>query len=80
MAVIACFSATAQRSDTTSTVIGKKLNFEAPLFGVTVKNVKPTWSLVVFGEVNLGYSYALNVPKVYVTPDVTTPTSQVLSG
>lgn len=62
MAVIACFSATAQRSDTTSTVIGKKLNFEAPLFGVTVKNVKPTWSLVVFGEVNLGYSYALNVP------------------
>ena len=75
-AAMTAFSAAAQRPDTTSTVIGKKLNFEAPLFGVTVKNVKPTWSLVLFGEVNLGYSYALNVPKVYITPDVTTPTGE----
>lgn len=56
-------SAAAQDPDIMSTVVGKKLNFEAPLFGVTMKNVKPTWSLVAFGQVNLGYSYALHVPE-----------------
>lgn len=39
-----------------------KLNFEAPLFGVTKKNVKPKWSVVAFGEVGGGYSYRFNLP------------------
>ena len=40
-----------------------KLNFEAPLFGVTKKNVKPQWSLVAFGEVGAGYGYRMNLPS-----------------
>lgn len=40
-----------------------KLNFEAPLFGVTKKNVKPKWSVVAFGEVSGGYSYRFNLPS-----------------
>ena len=39
-----------------------KLNFEAPLFGVTKKNVKPALSVVVFSEVSGGYSHRLNAP------------------
>ena len=63
--VLLSLSAAAQDPEITSTVVGKKLNFEAPLFGVTMKNVKPTWSLVAFGQVNLGYSHALHVPEHY---------------
>ena len=40
-----------------------RLNFEAPLFGVTKKNVKPKWSVVAFGEVSGGYSYRFNLPS-----------------
>ena len=53
-----------------------KLNFEVPLFGLTVKNVKPQWSLVAFGEVNLGYSYALHVPEYYYTYEWTTASGE----
>ena len=40
-----------------------KLNFEAPLFGVTMKNVKPQWSLVVFSGAEAGASNSLAVPE-----------------
>jgi hypothetical protein len=53
MAIMTVLSAAAQN----------KLNFEAPLFGVTKKNVNPTWSLVAFGEVKGGYSYRFDVPS-----------------
>lgn len=39
-----------------------KLNFEVPLFGVTAKNVKPTWSVVAFGNVETGASFAFRTP------------------
>ena len=48
-AVLTTLSAAAQNTE--------KLNFEAPLFGVTKKNVKPKWSVVAFGGVQAGYSY-----------------------
>lgn len=73
LAAAASLSAAAQTPDITSTVVEKKLNFEAPLFGVTVKNVKPTWSLVAFGEVNLGCSYAFRVPEYVYTEVGTVP-------
>lgn len=41
----------------------QKLNFEAPLFGVTKKNVKPAWSVVAFGEISGGYSHRFNAPS-----------------
>ena len=62
--LLAVLPVMAQNRDTISTVVGRKLNFEAPLFGVTV-NTKPKWSLVLLGDVNLGYSYAFNVPEAY---------------
>ena len=40
-----------------------KLNFEAPLFGVTMKNVKPQWSFVVFSGAEAGASNSLAVPE-----------------
>ena len=40
-----------------------KLNFEAPLFGVTKKNVKPAWSVVALSGVEFGGSYAFGVPE-----------------
>ena len=49
VAALAALPAAAQHTE--------KLNFEAPLFGVTKKNVKPKWSVVVFGGVQAGYSY-----------------------
>lgn len=52
-AALTVFSAAAQN---------QKLNFEAPLFGVTRKNVNPKWSVVAFGEVSGGYSHRLNTP------------------
>ena len=48
MAALIALSASAQND---------KLNFEAPLFGVTKKNVKPKWSVVAFGGIQAGYSY-----------------------
>ena len=81
--VIAIISATmivlpvvAQTPEIKSNMAGEKLNFEAPLFGVTAKNVKPQWSVVAFGEVNLGYSHALHVPEVYNTYQATTATGE----
>ena len=62
--IMVVLPAMAQSRDTVSTVVGRKLNFEAPLFGVTV-NTLPKWSLVFLGDVNLGYSYAFNVPEEY---------------
>ena len=49
VAALAALPAAAQHTE--------KLNFEAPLFGVTKKNVKPKWSVVVFGGVQAWYSY-----------------------
>lgn len=40
-----------------------KLNFEAPLFGVTRKNVKPAWSVIALSGVEFGASYAFGVPE-----------------
>ncbi|MBQ7060120.1 MAG: hypothetical protein IJM83_12615, partial [Firmicutes bacterium] len=48
LAALIALSASAQNN---------KLNFEAPLFGVTKKNVKPKWSVVAFGGIQAGYSY-----------------------
>ena len=45
----------------------QKLNFEAPLFGVTQKNVKPTWSVVALSGLEFGASYAIGVPDA-MTP------------
>ena len=45
----------------------QKLNFEAPLFGVTHKNVKPAWSVVALSSVEIGASYAFDVPDA-MTP------------
>lgn len=64
VALLVAITAAAQSRDTVSTVVGRKLNFEAPLFGVTV-NTLPKWSLVFLGDVSLGYSYAFNVPDAY---------------
>ena len=55
------FSATAQ--DTVSTVVGKKLNFEAPLFGVSLKKEKPVWTVTAFGEISGGVSYRFGTPS-----------------
>ena len=62
--LLAVLPAMAQSLDTVSTVIGRKLNFEAPLFGVKV-NTLPKWSLVFLGDVSIGYSHAFNVPEAY---------------
>ena len=55
--------AAAQNADTTSTVNGEKLNFEAPLFGLTQRNVMQKWSVVAFTGVYGGYSCRFNVPS-----------------
>ena len=62
-AALVVLSAAAQAPGTESTVVGKKLNFEAPLFGVTVKNTKPAWTIVTFGEIDGGMSYSLGTPS-----------------
>jgi len=61
-AALVAITAAAQSPDTTSTVVGRKLNFEAPLFGLTMKNVKPKWSMIYFAGVRGGYSLRFNVP------------------
>ena len=60
--VLASAAAVSAR-DTTSTVTGSKLNFEAPVFGVTLKNLKPQWSVVTLGEAAIGVSRALQSPS-----------------
>lgn len=62
-AVFATFSAYGQSPDTTSTVVGKKLNFEVPIFGITKRDVKPTWSIVTFDEMSGGFNYLIGVPE-----------------
>lgn len=62
------FSAAAQSPGTSSNRVGKKLNTEAPIFGVSAKNGTPTWSLVLFGQINLGYNYPLDVPESFNHP------------
>lgn len=62
-AAMMVLSAAAQNSDVTSTVVGEKLNFEAPLFGLITKNIKPMWSIVGFGDGHLGYSYQFEGPS-----------------
>lgn len=61
-AALVAITAAAQSPDTTSTVVGRKLNFEAPLFGLTMKNVKPKWSMIYFAGVRGGYSFRLDAP------------------
>lgn len=68
VAIIACQTVNAQNPGIRSDIMLDKLNFEAPLFGVTKKNVKPKWSVVAFGEVSAGFSYRFNVPE-QIHPD-----------
>ena len=68
VAIIACQTVNAQKPGIRSDIMLDKLNFEAPLFGVTKKNVKPKWSVVAFGEVSAGFSYRFNVPE-QIHPD-----------
>ena len=53
--------ASAQAPDTTSTVVGRKLNFEVPIFGITKRDLKPTWSIVTFDEISGGFNYLIGV-------------------
>ena len=62
-AALVVLSAAAQDPETESTVVGKKLNFEAPLFGVTAIHTIPAWSAVAFGELDFGGAYALDTPS-----------------
>ena len=62
LAALLVVSAAAQNTDTTSTVVGKKLNFEAPLFGVSVRNLRPTWSVAAFDEATMGWNYFFGAP------------------
>lgn len=59
---ISAFAAHGQSADTTSTVVGRKLNFEMPLFGITKPDVRPTWSAITFEEATGGVNYMVGVP------------------
>ena len=52
----------AQAPDTTSTVVGRKLSFEVPIFWITQRALKPTWSIVTFDEISGGFNYLMGVP------------------
>ena len=52
----------AQAPDTTSTVVGRKLNFEAPVFGLSERDIKPAWSVVMLDEAAVGLNYMLGIP------------------
>ena len=52
----------AQAPDTTSTVVGRKLNFEAPVFGLSERDIKPAWSVVMLDEAAGGLNYMLGIP------------------
>ena len=62
VAVLTVMDAYAQAPDTTSTVVGRKLNFEVPIFGITKRDLKPTWSIVTFDEISGGFNYLMGVP------------------
>lgn len=62
VAGLMAMEAYAQAPDTTSTVVGKKLNFEVPIFGITKRDIKPTWSVVTFDEISGGFNYLMGVP------------------
>ena len=52
----------AQAPDTMSTVVGRKLNFEAPVFGLSERDIKPAWSVVMLDEAAVGLNYMLGIP------------------
>ena len=62
LAVLSLLSAYGQAPDTTSTVVGNKLNFEVPLVGVSRRDIIPTWSLVAFDEISGGWNYLRGAP------------------
>ena len=62
VAGLMAIEAYAQAPDTTSTVVGRKLNFEVPIFGITKRDIKPTWSVVTFDEISGGFNYLMGVP------------------
>lgn len=62
VAGLTVLDAFAQAPDTTSTVVGRKLNFEVPIFGITKRDIKPTWSIVTFDEISGGFNYLMGVP------------------
>ena len=62
LAVLSLLSAYGQAPDTTSTVVGSKLNFELPLFNITQQDVIPRWSIVAFDEISGGWNYMPGVP------------------
>ncbi len=61
-AALAMCPAYGQTPDTTSTVVGRKLNFEAPIFGLSKRDLKPSWSVVFLDEVSLGLHYLPGAP------------------
>ncbi|MBR5925567.1 MAG: hypothetical protein IKZ60_08885 [Bacteroidales bacterium] len=61
-AALVVITAAAQSPDTTSTVVGRKLNFEAPIFGLTKRDLKPKWSVVAFDEVSMGLNHLTDIP------------------
>ena len=63
MALLAVVSAAAQTSEVSSTVKEGKLNFEAPLFGVRVKEVKPLFSVTSFAGFKIGVGFRKDVPE-----------------
>ncbi len=52
---------------TSSTVVEEKLNFEAPLFGLSKRDYKPKWTIMTFDELTGGYNHLMG------TPDKLTP-------
>lgn len=64
LAVLSLLSAYGQAPDTTSTVVGGKLNFELPLFNITQQDMIPRWSIVAFDEISGGWNYMPGAPGV----------------
>lgn len=48
--------------DTVSTVVGNKMNFEAPLFGVKNRDEIKTWTLITLDDVSIGANYLIDSP------------------
>lgn len=62
MALLAAVSAAAQTPEVSSTVNGAKLNFEAPLFGIRVKEAKPLFSMTSFAGFKAGVGIRFDAP------------------
>ena len=62
LAALSLLTAYGQAPDTTSTVVGNKLNFEVPLIGVSRRDIIPAWSLVAFDEISGGWNYLPGAP------------------